>query len=252
MQSRTLFATAAFAILALAAACGGSDDDGDDDGGNVGTGGSRAPTPFANDDSFSPQLEGPASLYSIHQQDLGPGYITDVEYTWELDAESYGQTRPFDGQDGHAMLQNWGYQGGYETSYTPEGRSQAVLNGAYTIKVETHLFDSEDGAAQAFDYFQSFLAKSVSEPVTAYALGNQSAAWRYVDVENGVRNSAVAGEFHQYLFRRGNLVAVVLTWGAEPFMEVQTAYELAHLIDEKARGEVETVEPTPVTFATGG
>src|SRR5690606_24869339 len=128
----------------------------------------------------APLLEMPVSRYSIAQPDLGTGYITDLEYTFELDAESYGSSRAFStASEGARRLQDWGYLGGYETSYTPEGRNQAVLAGAYTIKVESHLFADEVGAKEAYAYFRERLSQSVSEPVTADPVGNESSGWRY-------------------------------------------------------------------------
>ena len=246
MPSRLLFIPLVAAALLASTGCfsGGSNGKSDDPGTAKNT-----PTPFANDASTSPQLAGPASLYSISQDDLGPGYITDIEETWVLTPELYGSTSAFNGVDGAAMLKEWGYESGYETSYTPEGRSTAVLNGAHSIKVETHLLKDEDGAKALFNYFKEALGKSVSEPVTASALGNEYAAWRYIDTQNGVDGSDIPGEFHQYIFRRGNLVAAVLTWGAEPFVDVNIVYALAHIVDEKALGNVALVEPTPVATA---
>ena len=245
MRSRLSFLPLLVAVLAIASACvfgGGDDDDSSSDPGTI----VATPTPFTNDDSISPHLEGPASLYSISQDDLGPGYITDIEGTWVLSSDVYGGTKPFAGTDGPGMLKGWGYVDGYETGYTPEGRSAAVLNGSYTIKVETHLMKDEAGARELFNFFKEALGKSVSEPVSASPIGNEFTAWRYIDRENGVNGSDIPGEYHQYVFRRGNLVAAVLTWGAEPFANVNAVYSLAHIIDEKALGQVPLVEPTPV------
>jgi hypothetical protein len=62
----------------------------------------------------------------------------------------------------------------------------------------------------------------------------------------------VAAELHRYLFRRGNLLAMVVTWGAEPFMDVTPVYQLAHVVDSKATGRTTAVEPTPVSLTTSG
>jgi hypothetical protein len=249
MPSRLLFAPLLAAVLAVSFACGGDGGGGDDDGD---TGASlTTPTPFSNDPSVSPSLTGPASLYSISQDDLGPGYITDISETFVLDADAYGDTEPLKADGGPGKLREWGYQAGYETGYTPEGRQTAVLNGSYYIQVETHLMDDEAGASALFDYFNEFLAGTVAESVTVNAIGNESAAWRFIDPAHPVGDSNVPSEAHRYIFRRGNLVAVVLTWGAEPFMDVNTVYALAHIVDAKAMGEIALFEPTPVFTATG-
>ncbi|MCA9820963.1 MAG: hypothetical protein KC482_02625 [Dehalococcoidia bacterium] len=252
MRTRILFAPLILAAVSLLVACGGNDgagasgNDGDDDSGIA----VDTPTPFPNDPAPSPALTGPASLYSISQDDLGQGYITDIEHTWVLTADSYGTTTPFRDTNGPTMLNQWGYVDGYETSYSPEGRSTAVLNGAYWIRVETHLMADEQGARELFDFFKGFVAGTVSEPVTVSGIGNDFAAWRYIDTEHPVGTSTIPSETHQYIFRRGNLVAAVQTVGAEPFMDVTTVSALARIIDQKALGESVLVEPTPVFTAT--
>jgi hypothetical protein len=239
----------AIALLALAVACGG--DGGDDDDADSGAVASTA-TPFPNDLGRSPLLEMPASRYSISQDDLGPGYITDVNFTWKLDGDSYGRTKTFPSpEEGWRLLSEWGYLGGYETSYTPEGYSRAVLEGAFNIAVETHLFETEEGAVMAYEYFKQRLSQSVSQPVSAFQLGNESSAWLAVDRDEGIAGTSVAAELHRYLFRRGNLLAMVVTYGAEPFMDVNPVYRLAHVVDAKAIGEAEAVEPTPVSKPAG-
>lgn len=250
MYRRLAILTFAAVFLSIAVACGG--DDSGDPGGQGPTG-----TPYQNDSAMEPDLTMPVSRFSIAQPDLGSGYITDIEDTYVLDATgengrySYADTKTFTSPDeGQRLLQQWGYLGGYETGYTPEGYTRAVLQGAYYIKVETHLFADSDGAHEAYLYFHDRLQKSTSEPVSVEAIGNEASGWRLV--RDKIAGSSVNGEFHQYLFRRGNLLAVVLTWGAEPFMNIDSVYQLAHIIDAKATGKVEAIEPTPVSVANAG
>jgi hypothetical protein len=251
MHRRLAMITFAAVLFSVVVACGG-----DDDGGDPGGQGPTA-TPFGNDAAGEPVLEMPVSRFSIAQPDLGTGYITDIEDTYDLAADdgdgrySYASTKTFTSPDeGRRLLKQWGYLGGYETGYTPEGYSRAVLEGAYYIKVETHLFEDAAGAHEAYGYFHDRLQQSTSEPVSVEAIGNEASGWRLV--REKVSGTSVDGEFHQYLFRRGNLVAVVLTWGAEPFMNINTVYGLAHIIDAKAMGQVEAIEPTPVSLANAG
>ena len=82
--------------------------------------------------------------------------------------------------------------------------------------------------------------------MTAPAVGNESAAWRLV--YDTIGNSSVKSVFHRVLFRRGNMLVVVATLGAEPLMEVNEAYGLAVIVDGKAMGNLQAPEPTP----TGG
>ena len=202
------------------------------------------PTAAANDASFAPQLDGPATKYTLLHEDLGPGYLTDVQGTFVLDAASYGATAAFDdAEQGRRTLEEWGYIGGFETGYIPEQRETAVLNGGYYINIESHLFEDEAGARAAFEYFADRIDSSPAERVSAPPLGNESAAWRLVS--GRVPSSTVEAVFHRYLFRRGNLVVIVATWGAEPLMSIEHAFELARIVDEKALGLRPVTEPTP-------
>jgi hypothetical protein len=243
MVRRLSLALCACSLALLAVACG------DDDGGtsNPIPGTDVTPTAYVNDPTAAPILEMPASRYSISQPDLVPGYLTDVPGTYDLTIQNYSTTRTFTSpEEGVQKMSGWGYLGGYETAYTPEGRERALLNGAYTIYIESHLFESEAGAQAAFDYFRDRLAQSVSEEVTAPAVGNQWSAWRLVS--DPISDSSVNSVFHRLLFRRGNLLVIVATYGAEPLMEVDRAFDLAVIVDEKALGNRSAVAPTP----TGG
>ena len=193
--------------------------------------------------AFEPALSGPVSRFAIHQSDLGSGYITDVPSTFELTAESYGATAAFaDPEAGMTLLNEWGYRQGYETAYEPEGRAQAVLNGSYYIRMEVHLFETAEGAEQAFAFFEDRL-RGQSSSVTADLVGNESSAWRFI---NGtVADSSVAGAYHRMVSRRGNLVSVVMTWGAEPFMSIEHVVNWSRVVDAKAVGERDTSVPTP-------
>jgi hypothetical protein len=108
--------------------------------------------------------------------------------------------------------------------------------------VEIHLFKDEPGAKKAFEYFENRL-KNGAQSVNSTPVGNQSSAWK--TVSGKVRSSQVDAAYHRIVFRRGNMVAVVLTYGADPFMKVDRVRALAQMVDEKALGQKATVEPTP-------
>ena len=191
--------------------------------------------------------EAPASRFAVSQDDLETGqFITMIRSTYIFDADTYSDAPIFD--DHHAgmeLLQSWGYLDGYETGYEPEGRGNAVLNGAEYVSVETHLFETEAGAEAAFEYFVSKLEQSGSTQVSAPSLGEASSAWRLVD--GYVGSSSVHAAFHRVVMRRDNLVSVVMTWGAEPFMQLDDAIHYARIVEEKALGERPAVEPTPTS-----
>lgn len=248
MPRRLVLALCACTLaLPAFAACGG-DGGASDDGAPSGTTATSAPGTTSNPGT-SPALDGPASKYSVTIDDLGVNWITDIPYTFVLNIENYAPTRTFTSADeGRKLLNEWGYQSGYETGYSPEGRDTAVLNGAFYVRVESHLFQTEKGATAAMAYFESIIKSTGASPVSADAVGNQSAA--YTATFGTIGKSKVNAVYHHVIFRRGNLVTVVLTKGAEGFMKVEPARELALIADAKALGQKPAVEPTPTSNYT--
>jgi hypothetical protein len=239
----------------LTVACGDDDAPATADGGP----GNAAPssvvkgtgTPAAaGDHTTAPVLDAPASKYSVLLDDVGPAFLTDIPGTFVLDAKSYGKTSAFGSPDeGEATLKKWGYLGGYETGLIPEGRDIAILNGAFSVHVEIHLFKTLEGAKASYDYFHKKISgNGKAQAINTSPVGNESAAWK--TVLGLIRNSTINQSIHQMVFRRGTMVAIIATTGAEPFMRVESALEFANLIDQKALGQVETVEPTPTSNYT--
>jgi hypothetical protein len=239
-----MLAVCALALTPVFFACG------DDDGGTGITGGpsgGASQTPVAVS-TASPTLASPASQYSVNIDDLGTNWITDIQGTVVIDAAGYAKTpRLFASEaDGVKKLKDWGYEGGYETAYSPEGRDQAVLNGAYYVSIESHLFATPDGAAKAYDYFTNFVKQTPGvQPVSIQPLGNKSLA--FLTVTGTISGSTVKAAYHQVVTLRGNLITIALTKGAESFMKSDAAWEVAHMADEKALGTRPTSIPTPTS-----
>ena len=252
---RWLPQASAACVLALlgvgATACGGSSNATLPSVATAGAGASSAPsgaTPTADSPSVSPVLQPPASQYSINLNDLGTAFITDIPATYVLTVDNYAATKTFTSvAEGKKDLTKWGYLGGYETGYSPEGRQTAVLQGQYYISVESHLFKTVDGATQAFAYFQDRL-KGQSQPISGPPVGNESSIWKLV--EGTVPTSTVPAVYHRLIFRRGNLVTIVLTYGADKFMTVNIVHDLAVIVDEKALGHKKAIAPTPTSNFT--
>lgn len=243
--ARAAFLCACAAILSPALiACGGSD------GASAGTPLADASKASTNDGLAAPTLTMPVSRFAVAQSDLGTAFIVDIPATLQLTAADYAKAPVFASvQEGLTLLKQWGYQGGYETGYTPEGRERAVLQGGFYSKIETHLFNDEDGAKKAFDRFSNYVKGTAgNQPQTAQPVGNQYVAFQRI--EGKVPTSSVNAVSHYYLFRRGNLVAVVFTYGADGFMKIETAREMAFMVDQKALGKANAVEPTPTSNYT--
>ncbi|MCZ2110487.1 MAG: hypothetical protein LC118_13120 [Dehalococcoidia bacterium] len=241
---------ASLLVVPLLGACGGNDNavkagngTGATPRGSATSGTASSP----NDAAKAPMLTMPASRFAISLDDLGLSFITNVPDTFVLNADNYGASKTFtSAEEGKQLLSKWGYLGGYETGFRPEGGEKAVLQGSYYINIETHLFQNEDGAKAAYDYFESRL-KSVgaAQPVNAEPLGNKSSAWKLVSGK--IAGSTIDAAFHRFLFRRGNLVTVIQTYGADSFMTAGTARGLAAIVDAKALGTKQAIEPTPTS-----
>lgn len=240
-------------VVSTSVACGG-DDDSDDGAPNPGNSPTqepgdqqtptRTPKPSNPDPESEPSLAEPASQFSLFHADLGAGYLTDLDVTFEIDLPSYAQVRIFESpEQGERLLNEWGYIGGYETGYIPEGREQTVLLGGFYMNIETHLFESPDGAHEFYVYVNSRL-KLGSAEIEALELGNESTAW--VREGEAIGTSEVRSVLYWYVFRRGNMVATVRTYGALGLLRVEPAEVLASIIDDKALGKRDRTAPTPM------
>lgn len=198
------------------------------------------------DTTTAPKLTEPVSRFTVLHEEVGPAFRNNISATFLLDLNTYAGTDTFLGQDGRKLLGDWGYLGGFEESLVADGGKTDVLNGGFDFTVESHLFATEAGAKSAFIYFETIVkANKKIKATTMNPVGNQSSAWTLVDGKFDGTSIDVA--YHRVIFRRGNLVVVVRTKGAAPFMTVDDAYGFAKLVDEKALGKVEAIEPTPVT-----
>jgi hypothetical protein len=233
-------ALAAFALI-FASACGG------DGGGGPTTAAAsaRENTPHA--------AAQPVSQFSVLVQDLKKDDLqNDAARTWEFTAEVYARTGAFPDQaTGLSRLKAWGYREGYQTAIAHSGGEQGLLDGAYNVYQELHLFDDAEGAAAAFRYFRDNVRRNgVSEEVEAPQIGDESFASQTLggSIESGSLRARKV--LHQVLFRRGNVVAVVVTVGVEPQMRIDTAVELSSMVDAKILGSRPHPSPTPIPLRT--
>lgn len=244
----------------LLSSCG-DDDDNDaapsrgGEGSSTSSAGGTAPTQgsrTAPNATAVPLVAGPSRRYSLLLDDLGTGnFRTDVKGTRELTADSYAEA-PFwpSKQDGKDRLASWGYVDGYQTVLLPDGDiNPAILNGAYVIRTETHLFKDAAGAAQAYQFFvKTVQTNGVSQAISGAPVGNESYASR--TVQDKVPGSKVDQVLHHIVYLRGNVVAIVMTIGADPLMKIEITRDLALMIDQKVLGERPAPIPTPVSLPT--
>jgi hypothetical protein len=196
-----------------------------------------------------PRVEGPASRYIVQLTDLQAAPVHALPpQTFTLSPLAFGSLGYFTtGEEGERQVREWGYSSGYLSTLEPDGQLAAVLNGAYYVRTESVLFDTVDGARQAFGYLKDHHDRQQgSVKAASSAVGNEWAAYSFVSGTVGTSDKVMV--YYRYLFRRGNMVSIVQVNGAQEFMEIERARALAAVIDQKALGQ--RVAPTPTPAAT--
>jgi hypothetical protein len=233
--ARTLVLVAGLVAL-VAAGCGGGDD---------AEAGTRTPSTGGVAGGPEPRVDPPSARYAPFLEDLDRGFEVYPPEVFGLSPTTWGLTGPFPGEDGEALAEDMGYIEGYQVQYNPQGLLAEVLQGSYYLTIQTHVFRNVEGATEAFAAYRETTTNTPgAEQVSPRGLGNEWVA--YALPRGTVGNSDVVAVFHRFVFRRGNVVAWVQTYGAEPFMTIDAAREVAVMIDNRVLGNVEASEPTPI------
>lgn len=195
-------------------------------------------------------LKGPAAKYAATQDELKAAYKVAPNETYGMGAETYAASSFFSGAtEGNQLATAWGFAEGYQVSMEPDGQLAGVLKGGHYLTMEVYLFANQAGAKDAYDYYANrYSSAAGSEAVTTKGLANQSGAWQVI--KGTVGASDLVGVYHRFLFRRGNMLVAVQTYGAQPFMTIDKARDIAVIIDERALGTRQATEPTPAGTAT--
>jgi hypothetical protein len=223
------------------AACNGGDDAGPT-GKATSTGESTGGTAGGPE----PVLSGPASRYDAELADLSGQYKVDPKDTYDYLLSSFAAQGPFKNEtEGNELAKQWEIIDGFTAAYIPDGQLAGVLQGRYYVTAETFLFKQLSGASAAYEKFVDFY-KSSADSVTEQAkqLGNQSAAFKLV--RGTVGDTSTVAVYHRFVFRRGNMVGVVQTFGRDGVMSIAQARDIAITMDDRALGKRESKVPTPV------
>ncbi len=253
----------AFASLALLAAAGGiialvltSGDDGSTAAapttapGAQSTGGT-AGAQSTGGTAGGPEtvIKGPAYAYVLQVAEAPEGYEVNKAETYILSALASATVYFSSARDGETQFNEWSYRDGYQASLQPTGQAADLARGKYYARTETLIFDSVDGARQAYNYLEKWHESTKgSERQQAAALGNQSSAWKIS--EGVVPGTELPGVYHRFIFRRGSLVSVVQTYGATQFVTAAISRDIAVLVDDKVLGKRPAPTPTPPKNAT--
>ena len=233
----------ALVALALGAAACSSNDGNGADGSNGGTQGGPSPVLSGPANRFAPFVEEMPGVFDVNP----PETFTVSSDVWALpDVGPFGSAT-----DGANFVAEHGYVDGWNVLYTPDGLLAGVAQGRYYATIQVFLFDSAEGGAIAYEaYEREASGPQGSEEVSTPGLGNRSSAWQFI--EGTVGTTDIPAIYHRFLLQRGNMVAVVQTYGSEPFMSIDPARNIAVIIDDKALAQEAAVEPTPIPPPQGG
>ena len=204
------------------------------------------PSTGGSADTRQPLLQGPSAKYAPSEDDLKSLYRASVPDTFPINNEIFETLGPFDTPgEAREFMRRWGFAEGSVVGFEPEGLLSAVVSrGAFYPTVETFLFTTPEGAELAYLQFEKYYkSNSDTQVQTTKPLANQSSGYR---IQKGkVGSTQTDAVYHRFLFRRGNMVAVIQTFGGVPFMTIDAARELAVIMDARALGERPTSLPTP-------
>ena len=207
----------------------------------------RTPSTGGTKGGPEPRLDGPAVKFAAAEQEIGGGVEAVPNESADLTSEMFADASigPFkDANEGRAKVQEWGYKEGYLGVFQPDGLAAGLLLGRYYVRLETHLFNSVDGAIKAFAWYSDTYNKNTAlQAQQTPQLANQSAAWK--SVQGKIESSDLDGVYHRFVFRRGNLIGIVQTAGADTFMTVDPARDIAVIVDDRALGNRAAPTPTP-------
>jgi hypothetical protein len=198
-------------------------------------------------------LQGPAGRFIPTKEEIRGTYAINPQETYGYQADTFANTNVFSSPtEGAEFLSRVIYVEGYRVYFEPDGLLAGTLQGGYFPTVETHIFETVDGAKEMFRKFTDVSAAVAgSQPQATAAVGNEYSAYKLVRGKIADRDQV----YFRYIFRRGNMVAVVQTVGVEGVIQVDTAKDIAITIDDKALGRRPALAPTPIpvpTFVTGG
>jgi hypothetical protein len=162
-----------------------------------------------------PIVQLPASRYIPLITEVPGHNEVNVSDTFTMNITTFTSSYWFiNDQEGQDRAREWKIVDGYQVYYQPVGLSAQVLQGDFYTTIETYLFADVEGARGAYAH----LAKKIgslpgTEVEKARGLANESSAYSLVQGTIGV--SEVVAVYHRFIFRRGNAVVSVQTYGGE-------------------------------------
>ncbi len=192
------------------------------------------------------ELHGLASQVVPSIDELPKGMKVNVPESYTLNLGTFTSSYLFKtNQEGEDKANAWKIVDGFQVAYDPGGLAADLLRGRYYVTAEAYLFQTIDGASQAYDFMDKlYLARDATQQVPTKQLGNQSNAYKLF---NGtVGTSDQISVFYRMLVRRGNAVFVVQVNGSDKFVTVDQARDIAVIMDDRVLGNRPATVPTPI------
>lgn len=197
------------------------------------------------DNDIAPAVDGPVIRFAPLEDDVAAFLSTHPPETYEVALDVFAHLGPFSGPgEGAQFARDHSYAEGYRVEFHPEGLLAGVASeGQYYLTTETYRFDTTEGASAVYDRYEStYSGTPNSETIDIERVGDRASAWQIA--LGNVGSSDVPAVFHRVVFQRGNIIAMVQTFGARDEMVVDVARDVALLVDDRITGDVPAAEPT--------
>lgn len=198
------------------------------------------------------ESRGVASQIVPSIEEMPKGMKVNVPDSFTLNLGTFSSSYLFvNNKEGEEKANAWRIVDGYQVAYQPDGLAADLLRGRYYVQAEAYLFQTIDGATQAYDFMDKFyLARPAAQKVPTKQLGNQSNAYKLVNGTVGTSDQISA--YYRMLVRRGNAVFVVQINGSDKFVSVDEARDIAVIMDDRILGNRAAPVPTPIPTPSFG
>lgn len=196
--------------------------------------------------------KGVASQYSPAINEIPGVNKVNVPETFTANLATFASSYLFtNNKQGEEKANEWKIVDAYQVAYDPEGLQADLLRGRYYVRAEVYLFADLAGAQAAYTFMDKFyLSKSGTQQVPTKQLANQSNAYKIIAGTVGTSDELSA--FYRMLVRRGNVVFVIQVNGADRFMSVDHARNIAIVADDRILGNRAAPVPTPIPTPSFG
>lgn len=190
--------------------------------------------------------KGLASQYSPAINEIPGVNKVNVPETFTANLATFASGYLFtSNKQGEEKANEWKIVDAYQVAYDPTGLQADLLRARYYVRAEVYLFADLAGAQAAYAYMDQFyLGKKGTLAVPTKQLANQSNAYKLISGTVGTSEEVAA--FYRMLVRRGNVVFVIQVNGADKFISVDQARDIAVIVDDRILGNRAAAVPTPI------